>query len=143
MTPLEIFSLVGTVLGLYWGYMGYRAAKPEREKQRKRRSLPRLLKEKALLERLHTSPSERIAYMVEGVLFSISGIGALLMFSAIPFVGPFSPALGAVERWLGGGAVYLFALYRLGRCNAATKNYESRIERINKEISEAECKSSV
>jgi hypothetical protein len=138
MTPLEIFFLIGTLLSMYWGYMSYRAAKGELQRLRRRRSLPRLLKERALLERLHTSPSERIAYMVEGVLISIGGLGALLMFSSIEFVSSFSSSIAAIERWVGGGAVYLFALYRLGKCNAATKSFESHIERINTQIKEVE-----
>lgn len=68
----------------------------------------------------------------------MAGMGALLMFSSIASMAPFRSALEAVGRWIVGGTIYLFALYRVGRCNAATKNYELRIERINKEIEDAE-----
>jgi hypothetical protein len=64
MTPLELFFLVTALLSLFLGYRSYVAAKPELRKLRKRKALPKLKKELALVERLHASPSERALYLL-------------------------------------------------------------------------------
>jgi hypothetical protein len=140
MKPLEVFFLVGTLLSLYWGYKSYRAAGSELLRIRKQKNLLKLRKELALLERLHSSPSERIAYMIEAILICLGAIGVVLMLSSLKSIANIAgfTAFVASTHWLGGGFIYLFAVYRLGRCHATTSaRYDKIVERLSKAISEA------
>jgi len=137
MTPLEAFFLITTLVSLFWGYRSYIAAKPQLHKLKKRKAIPKLEKELALIEKLHDSPSERVIYLLQALLFCAGAAGAILMFSSIEHIF-YNAGFSSAIRWFGGAFIYLFAAYRMGRCAAATTYYKRNIDRLKKAINDAE-----
>lgn len=125
----NVFNTVAGALSLIialLGYVGFVKA------IWRRRSLAYLVKRRDLLINLNSSPSARQQYLLEGVLWCICIGSAALIFR---YVDAFEPIgfVGAARDWIVGFAVYLLALYRLGRIRDATDRYE----RVGKSVDEA------
>jgi hypothetical protein len=58
------------------------------------------------------------------------------MFSSIEHVF-YNAGFSSAISWLGGGFIYLFAAYRLGRCAASTTHYERSRDRLIELIKQA------
>lgn len=131
MTATEWFSSIGALISLFLGYV---AAKGELDKLRRHRKLSRLLKEREFIEQMHSSPSLRIAYLVESVLITLGIASAAIMFSAIEVSAITNSKWEPDLRFIAGSFMYLFAMFRLGQYRNVTARYLKTIERINVEI---------
>lgn len=140
MTLLEWYGAIGTTVGLYLAYLGYKASKGELRRLKAKEKLPKLLSERAFYHELHSSQHLQTAYLLESILMCIAIVGAMLMFSSIDIEGKGGAAFQEGLRWLSGGALYLFSLYRFGRYKGATSRYEKTMARIESEIAEAQSK---
>jgi hypothetical protein len=127
-----------TIAGLIYGVLSYHGV--DVSAIWRRRSLGALRRRGQLLERLHASPSERQTYLTEGVLWCISIGGVAVMFNYLYALPMYGVLAGVARDWIAGGAVYLLALYRLGRVRDATVRYDKVRARLDSDIEKLEAK---
>lgn len=129
MSTLDWINLTISFAGLYLAVRG------DIEKIRRNHKLPKLIKDREFYERLHTSNSAQLAYLIEAVLTVCAIAGAAIMLTAIESIPPETPALSIAIRWLAGGTIYFVSIFKLGRYYRATTKYEKTMARLNEEIS--------
>ena len=129
---LNIANTIVGVLGLAYGVLSYHRVSLGAVWNR--RNLVKLATRREFLDRLHGSPSERQAYLLEGVLWCIV-VGAVgLLFQYVELLSQGKGILRVARDWLVGGTVYLVALYRLGRIKDATDRYDRVRRRLDEAI---------
>jgi hypothetical protein len=137
VNELNIDRVIG-IAGLIYGLLSYHGV--DISAFWHRRNHGRLCRRRDQLGRLHLSPSERQSYLVEGVLWCIGVGGATVMFNYLYTLPVYGLAAGAARDWLAGGAIYLLALYRLGRVRDATVRYDKVRAEIDLAIGKLEAK---
>ncbi|PXX35167.1 MULTISPECIES: hypothetical protein [Burkholderia] len=101
------------------------------------RKLNKLREERAFFVRLNASPNDVAIYLVKGVLIAMSIIGVSMMFHGMP--SPDSATHIALVDTVGGFAVYMIAIWRLGKINRLAK-FERTLDALDRQIARLEQK---